>query len=88
MAERSISVIATVECRSQTRGEDVPVAIVIGGERFAIVDTLDRAMVTGADAGQPVTHRLWVETEDRRRFRLTRVLPDGAWRVEVLNVKS
>jgi hypothetical protein len=76
-----ISLIARVECRSQSRGDDVPVAIMIGGERFEIVDTLDRAMVTSVDAGAPVTHRLWVEVDDGRRFELTRTLPDGTWRV-------
>ena len=79
--ESPIPLIAKVECRSQARGDDVPVAIVIGGRRHEIVDTFDRAMVTSADAGQPVTHRLWVELEDGRRFELTRILPDGTWRV-------
>ena len=50
MTELNIPLIATVECRSQSRGDDVPVAIVIGGERFEIVDTLDRAMVTSVDS--------------------------------------
>jgi hypothetical protein len=77
-------VIATVECQSQTRGEDVPVAVVIGGTRFEIVETRDRAMVTGVDAGGPITHRLWVEISDGRHFQIHRVLPDGPWRVETL----
>jgi hypothetical protein len=81
MKNHPIPVIATVECQSQARGEDRPVAVVIAGERFEIVDTHDRAMVTGADAGGPITHRLWVEVSDGRRFELHRVLPDGPWRV-------
>ncbi|MDX2437347.1 MAG: hypothetical protein QNL88_09880 [Acidobacteriota bacterium] len=85
MAERAIPIIATVECQSQARGDDVPVAIVIAGERFAIVETLDRAMVTGVEAGEPVTHRLWVEIVDGRRFELTRMLPDGPWRAATFN---
>ncbi len=79
----SIPLIATVECRSQSRGDDVPVAVVIGGKRFEIVDTLDRAMITSAEAGDPVRHRLWVEVSGGRRFELTRVLPDGPWRVKI-----
>jgi len=81
MKHDPIPIIATVECRSQSRGDDVPIAIMIGGRRFEIVDTLDRAMVTSVDAGAPVTHRLWVEVDDGRRFELTRTLPDGTWRV-------
>lgn len=80
MADRAIPIIATVECQSQARGDDVPVAIVIAGERFAIVETLDRAMIAGIEAGGPVTHRLWVEIVDRRQLELTRILPDGPWR--------
>jgi len=72
VTERSIPVIATVECRSQTRGEDVPVAIVIAEQRFEIVETHDRALVTGVDAGGPITHRLWVEISDGRRFQIHR----------------
>ena len=86
MNNRSISVIATVECQSQTRGEDVPVAIVIAEKRFEIVETHDRAMVTGVDAGGPITHRLWVEISDGRRFEIHRVLPDGPWRVTTFGV--
>ena len=84
--DRSVPLIATVECQSQARGDDLPVAIVFGGERFEIVNTLDRAMVTGVEAGGPITHRLWVVTEDQRRLKLTRVLPDGKWRVTTFNV--
>ena len=83
MQDEPIPIIATVESRSQSRGDDVPVAIVIGGERFEIVDTLDRAMITSAEAGDPVRHRLWVEASDGRRFELTRILPDGSWRVRI-----
>jgi hypothetical protein len=81
MKHDPIPIIAKVECRSQSRRDDVPIAIIIGGNRFEIVDTLDRAMVTSVDAGAPVTHRLWVEVDDGRRFELTRTLPDGIWRV-------
>ncbi len=58
-------------------------AVILGNERLEIVDVIDRAMVTSIEAGQPVRHRLWVELEDGKRCELTRVEPDGAWRVRV-----
>jgi hypothetical protein len=81
MAEDLISTIARVECRGEGRGEETPVAIVIGGDRLEITDILDRAVITSSAAGEPVRHRLWVEIEDGRRCELTRVEPDGEWRV-------
>jgi len=59
------------------------VAVIFGNERLKIVDVIDRAMVTSVEAGQPVRHRLWVELEDGRLCELTRIEPDGAWRVNV-----
>ena len=82
MNDRSISVIATVECQSQSRGEERPVALVICGRRFEITEIHDRAMISNIDAGSPTRHRLWVETDDGRRFELTRIMPDGVWRVK------
>ena len=58
-------------------------AVILGNERLEIVDVIDRAMVTSVEAGEPARHRLWVELEDGRRCELTRVEPDGAWRVRV-----
>jgi hypothetical protein len=83
MSNGSIPIIARVECRSEGRGEEKPVAVIIGGERLEIVDVLDRAMITSIEAGEPVRHRLWVELEDGRRCGLTRSLPDGTWVVRV-----
>jgi hypothetical protein len=88
MPDRSISLIALVECRSEGRGEERPVAVVVAGERFEITAVLDRAMVTGCEAGQPIRHCLWVEVEGGRRFELTRILPDGAWRVRTMGTVS
>jgi hypothetical protein len=82
MADIPIPVIAHVECRSEGRGEEKPVAVIFAGERLEIVDVLDRAVITSVEAGDPVRHRLWVELEDRRRCELIRVAPDGAWRVK------
>ena len=76
-----IPTIARVECRSEGRGEEYPIAVILGGQRFEIVDVIDRAMITSVEAGAPIRHRLWVEIEDERRCELVRVLPDGEWRV-------
>lgn len=83
MSEDLISTIARVECRSEGRGDEIPVAVVFGGDRFEITDVIDRAMVTSIEGGEPVRHRLWVELDDGRRCQLTRVEPDGAWRVKI-----
>jgi hypothetical protein len=83
MSDRFVSVIARVECRSEGRGEEKPVAVWLGGQRLEITDVIDRAMVTGVEAGEAVRHRLWVDLEDGSRCRLMRVLPDGDWRVQV-----
>jgi hypothetical protein len=78
-----ISVVAKVECRSEGRGEETPVAVIFGDDRIEIVAVLDRAVVTSVEAGEPVRHRLWVELEDGRRCELTRIEPDGEWRVNI-----
>jgi hypothetical protein len=83
MSNDPIPVIARVECRSESRGEETPVAVIIGGEPLEIVDVLDRAMITSVEAGDPVRHRLWVKLADGQRCELTRVTPDGTWRVRV-----
>ncbi|MDH3816762.1 MAG: hypothetical protein OEV48_19905, partial [Acidobacteriota bacterium] len=72
-----------VECRSESQGEEKPVAVIIGGERLEIVDILDRAMISSIEAGERVRHRLWVDLEDGQRCELTRVTPDGTWMVRV-----
>ena len=83
MADDPIPMIAHVECRSEGRGEEKPIAVTIGGERLEIVDVLDKAMITSVEAGEPVRHRIWVELEDGRRCELTRVMPEGRWLVRV-----
>ena len=82
MTNEGISLIATVECRAESRGEEQPIAVVIGGQRFEIVNTLDRVMMTSVEAGQPIRNRLWVEIEDGRKLELSRTLPNGPWRVK------
>ena len=83
MASPPIDIVAKVECRSESRGEERPIAVWFADQRLEIVDVLDRAVITSIEAGEPVRHRLWVELEDGRRCELTRVLPDGVWRVRV-----
>lgn len=83
MADDLVSAIARVECRSEGRGEELPVAVVIGDRRYEIVAVLDRAMITSVEAGEPVRNRLWIELEDGQRCELTRVIPDGTWMVRV-----
>jgi hypothetical protein len=78
-----IDIVAKVECRSENRGEERPIAIWFADQRLEIVDVIDRAMVTSIEAGEPVRHRLWVELEDGKRCELTRVEPDGTWRVRI-----
>lgn len=81
MSKDFFSTIAHVECRSEGRGEENPVAVVFGGRRLEIVAVVDRAIVTSAVAGEPVCHRLWVELENGKRCELTRIEPTGKWRV-------
>ena len=83
MADPTIPAIARVECRSEGRGDETPVAISFADQRVPIVDIIDRAVVTGVEAGGPVRHRFWVELEDGRRCELTRAEPGGEWRVKV-----
>ncbi len=83
MHPKPLPTIGRVECRSEGRGDEHPVAVVIGDRRFAVTQVLDRAVISSAVAGEPIRHRLWVELEDGRRCELSRTIPDGAWRVDL-----
>ena len=83
MSDDLISTIASVECRSEGRGEEIPLAIAIANVRYQIVSILDRAVMTSVEAGDPIRHRLWVALDDGRRCELTRIEPDGQWRVKM-----
>ena len=78
-----IDIVAKVECRSESRGEEQPIAVWFADQRLEIVDVIDRARVTSVEAGQPVRHRLWVELENGKRCELSRNEPDGTWRVRI-----
>ena len=82
MTRKMISVIVRVECRSESRGEERPIAVWVGDQRLEIVHVLDQAMITTAEAGESVRHRYWVELDDGSRCELTRVMPDGKWLVK------
>jgi hypothetical protein len=82
MKKAGLSLIAKVECREESHAQEQPVAVVIGGERFEITNIVERAMVTGIEAGQPIRNRMWVEIEDGRNLELSRTLPDGRWMVK------
>jgi hypothetical protein len=79
--QQRVALIAKVECRSESRGEERPIALTVGGRRIGILDTLERALVSAADAGEPVRARFTVELEDGSLVLLERSLPDGDWRV-------
>lgn len=83
MPENVVHTIARVECRSEGRNDDIPIAVVIGNRRLEIVEILDRAVITSVEPGEPVHRRWWVELEDGRRCELMRAEPDGRWRVRV-----
>jgi hypothetical protein len=80
MSPRRVPLIARVECRADSRAEERPVAVSIGGRRIGVVDVIDRALVTSATAGGPVCARFVVELEDGTVVALERTMPGGGWR--------
>jgi hypothetical protein len=77
----TVELIAHVVCRSETTGEEKPVAVRIGGRRLTIDAVTDDAVIGSADAGGPCFRRQIVELVDGTMLRLERRLPDGRWRV-------
>ena len=63
MSDDAIPTIARVECRSEGRADERPVAVVVGSHRLEIVHVLDQAMITTGEAGESVRHRYWVELD-------------------------
>jgi phage tail protein X len=76
-----VPLVAKVSCRAESRGEERPVAVTVGGRRIGVVDILERAFVGAADAGEPVRARITVELEDGSVVQLERSPPAGGWRV-------
>jgi len=81
MPQQRVALVAKVECRSESRGEERPIALTVGGRRISVVDILERALFSEADAGAPVRARFTVELEDGSLVLLERSLPAGDWRV-------
>ena len=81
MPQQRVALVAKVECRSESRGDERPIALTVGGRRIGIVDILERSFVAAAVAGEPVRARFAVELEDGSRVLLERSLPAGDWRV-------
>jgi hypothetical protein len=77
----TVELIAYVECRSETTGEEKPVAIRIGGRPVPINEVIDDAVVGSTEAGGPCYRRQIVELNDGTVLRLQRRLPAGRWRV-------
>jgi hypothetical protein len=79
-----IPLIARVECRSEARGEDRPVAVWIGGVRWPIERLSHEHLEGPRHAGGTVRHVAVASLADGRRLRLERQLPEGLWRVTLL----
>ena len=81
MPERTIPLVAHVECRSESRGKEQPIALTLGGQRITVATILERLFVAAAVAGEPVRARFTVELKDGSLVALERALPTGDWRV-------
>ncbi len=81
MRQRHVPLVARVECRAESRGEERPIALTVGGRRIGVTDILERALVTAVDAGAPVRARFTLELEDGSLVLLERLMPTGEWRV-------
>jgi len=79
-----LRILARVECRSESKGEERPVAVWIGGCRVVVVRIISDAVLGPAEAGLPVRRQVDVDTEDGQSFRLDRELPHGEWRVFII----
>jgi len=76
-----IPVIARVICRSESAGEQYPVAVQLGADRLEITELVSDAVVGTAAASGRSERRLVVRLANGDRYRLGRTLPDGDWRV-------
>jgi hypothetical protein len=76
-----IPLVARVSCRADSRGEERPLALTVGGRRLLVAGILEHALVAAADSGEPVRDRFTVELENGSLGVLERRLPAGEWRV-------
>lgn len=81
MPRQRVPLVATVSCRADSRGEQRPLAVTVGGRRLRVAGILEHAIVTAADPGEPVRDRFTIELEDGALVILERRLPAGEWRV-------
>jgi hypothetical protein len=80
-----LPLIASVDCRSEGKAEQLPRAVQIGGRRWAIEHVREDSCIGSSQGGAKLLHRFVVEIEDGRVLRLDRTLPDGGWRVFLLS---
>lgn len=76
-----VPLIARVECRSDMKGEERPVAVWIGGERLRITKLKNPRIRGSAEAGLAAFYAAEATLRDEREIGLERRLPDGEWRV-------
>jgi len=79
-----LQLLARVECRSESEGEERPVAVWIGGRRVEVERIVADAVIGPAEAGLSVRRQVDAETVDGRRLRVERELPHGEWSVFLL----
>ncbi|NOZ78887.1 MAG: hypothetical protein GXP48_06880 [Acidobacteria bacterium] len=76
-----LPLIARVECRSDTKGEERPVAVWIAGERFRVTHLARQHLRGPMKAGAPAFYVATATLRDGRQVKLERKLPGGPWRV-------
>jgi len=79
-AYASIPLIAKVLCHSGSRGEQHPVAVIIGGTRTPIEEIVEEAVIGSIDATVPSRRVMKVRLLNGQVLELRRLLPDGEWR--------
>jgi len=73
--------IARVICRSEGRGEQLPIAVVLAGDRIEVEEILSDGVVGPRLAGGKTERRVVVRLENGDVLHLQRKLPNGEWRV-------
>lgn len=73
-----------MEFRAESRGDERPEAVWIGGRRLAVFEVEDAAVEGPTTAGDPLHRWLDLRLEDGRRVRVAGPQEDGGWAVEEL----